>query len=748
MKVNKISTITNAWYPDMAREDDDTVIAWREFRRDQSVQESDVIRIARLNNREASPSKKICAGHFVGEPRLIEDAEGWKVLIIRRQDNQSWALECYDVDESLNAGEHHTVSSPDESVTGFAAESTPAGPVVAWVEVGPSGRQLLTRYMDEEGTMCLDEGSVWSPTSTKCGDEVAIAWENQGSICLARLDDKLQPAAETVVDLGDRLLGYPDVDCGAEAIYMVCQSNGNWSKETERLNGDTRLHAFRWADGTVEASEGQPGGRIPVETRSRFESYRDESPENRRLPVAPRVMVDEDDTVHVIFRHYRDAQKNDWGWTLRCTTSSPAGFSPAVDVSREAGYPDGQFRMIRDDGETLLAVTETEFPVKKTGFTKRDGVGEADVALYALTSEQKSTSGPWAPLSESTATSTMGRSARPRSRWDGMTLIYADLHRHSYLSRCVPENDGDVMDHLRWAMDYEEMESLCLTDHWCSQSPNQEIKSAFGLVDACRMPGRFVPMFGAEPGAWDGVDINVYWRNLDVLPEVEHILNTFQGDLPGAIEYIRDNDLVGDIVIERHLHGMNNPAWSGDLLDHPLAVAEEVEPVIEVIQNRGPSIPWYCRMLEAGQHKGVTGGSDHCRPTDRQSAGCLTGMWVEDITEEGIWNALTQRRTFATNGRRMQVRLRAQGGLMGDIISADEPVDIRWDVRAEAPVEKVTLYRDGRILKTVRPDGPHSAAGEFVDRAAGSPETSYFVVAHSADGGLVISSALWIRRSE
>lgn len=748
MQITRTSTIDNAWYPDIARNSAETAIAWREFRRDDSVMEPDIARIAPVKQLGPEEGPEICGGHFIGGPRLIRHGQGWNVLIIRQRSDQSWALECYDVDDSFNVGERRTVSTNERSVTGFAAESTTEGPVAAWIEVGPAGRKLLARYVSDQRTVCLDEGPVWSPTITKCGDQVTVGWENRGKVCLARLDNGLDVTDEAVVALPDRYLGYPDLDSRGDAIYMVCQSNGNWSKETERLNGDTRLHAFRWVHGTVEASEGQPGGRIPVETRSRFESYRDESPENRRLPVAPGVMVDEEGTVRVMFRHYRDAQKNDWGWTLRCTTSSPAGFSPAVDVSREAGYPDGQFRMIRDDGGILLAVTETEFPAKKTGFTARDGVGEADVALYELTPEQESTPGPWALPATSRATSTMGRSPRPRSRWNGLKLIYADLHRHSYLSRCVPENDGDVIDHLRWAMDYEEMDSLCLTDHWCSQSPNQEIKSAFGLVDACRMPGKFVPMFGAEPGAWDGVDINVYWRNLDVLPEMEYIVNTFQGDLPGAIEYIRENDLLGDIIIERHLHGMNNPAWAEDLLDHPLAVADDVEPVIEVIQNRGPSIPWYCRMLEAGQHKGVTGGSDHCRPTDRLSAGCLTGMWVEDITEEAIWNALMQRRTFATNGRYMQVRLNAPGGMLGDIIPTEEPINIRWDVRAETPVENVTIYRDGRVMETAHPDGAHTAAGTLVDRAAGTPETSYFVVARSAEGGIAISSPLWIRRGE
>ncbi|MFP4176901.1 MAG: DUF3604 domain-containing protein [Candidatus Brocadiia bacterium] len=744
--VRKTSSLNNAWYPELATCDGETLLAWRSFQRDESVVEPDVVRVARMDSEGPEEMSDVCRGFFIDGPRLIRSADGWQLLIVRRQEDASWALECFSLGDGFEVTGSRLLSSAGQSVTGFTVDRSARGPAVAWVEAGNSQRRLLVSHLAGDHRVCLDTGPVWTPASAPCGEALIVGWEKAGTVRLAQLGEELQNTAETTIAISDRLLGHPDLDVHEDDVYLVCQSNGDWGKKTERLNGDTRLHAFRWTEGGIDASAGQPDGRIPVETKSRFESYRDEAPENRRLPASPRVVVDATGTIHVLFRHFRDAQENDWGWTLRSTRSSGAGFTPPVDLSRGAGYPDGQFRVVgRNDGY-LIAVTETTYPVREAGFARRWGTGSASIALYQVSAE-KGQDGPWEPLNTAGATVPSGYTAQPRPRWDDMQLIYADLHRHSYLSRCIPENDGEPLDHLRWAMDYEEMGSICLTDHWLSHAPGQEVKSSFGLIDACGDCPDFTPIFGAEPGVWQGVDTNIYWRNPDVLPEVEHILDQYRGDLPGAISYIRENDLQESIIVERHFHGMLNRAWQSDLIDHPLARADDVEPLIEVIQNRGPSIPWYCRLLENGQHKGVTGGSDHCRPSDRKSPGCFTGLWVEDISEDGIWDALVNRRTFATNGHRMAVRLSAEEGVIGGTVAASGPVDIRWDLRAPVELQEILIYRNGHALEIRNGLNTCTAAGTVEDRPAGDKETSYFVVARSKDGGLLISSPLWISRT-
>lgn len=104
------------------------------------------------------------------------------------------------------------------------------------------------------------------------------------------------------------------------------------------------------------------------------------------------------------------------------------------------------------------------------------------------------------------------------------------------------------------------------------------------------------------------------------------------------------------------------------------------------------------------------------------------------------------RRTFATNGRRMEARLVAGEGNLGEIVDADESVEIHWDVRARDELDEILIYRNGHVLKKCTNPATPSAAGTIVDRPAEAGETSYFVVARSVDEGLLISSPVWIRR--
>lgn len=746
-QIEKLSVLKNAWHPDLADDGDQAVAAWRVFDLERSILEPDEIRVAPLMPDGPGHPRTVVNGLFVGGPRLVRSADGWGLLAIRREE-ETWRLQCHHLDEELSPASVEPISDEGRSVTGFAVANGRREPVIAWVEVAPSGRRLMVRYLAGEDTVRLDQGAIWSPAVIQgTGGNIVLAWENGGRIRLARLDDDLQPTEEVTATLPGRLLGHPDIATDEETVYMVAQSNGDWGEGTERLNGDTRLHAFRWSEAGLEVSGGQPDGQIPIPTRSRFDVYRDEPPGNRRLPLRPKAIVDQQGGLHVFFRHFRDAQPNDWGWTLRCVQGSPAGFSPPEDVSRAAGYPDGQFQVIPGGEGWLIAVAESDYPVSHHGFAGRTGTGAGRVSFCRLRTGKIEGDGPWTDPPAMPRRSHKAGPTACRPGWEDFTLVYADLHRHSDLSRCVPEGDASTAEHLRWAVDHENMGGICLTDHWPFHATNPEQKPSLALIDAAREPGRFAPIFGAEPGGWpEAGDVNVYCRDLETVPEVERIIREYRKDLPGAVEYVRDSGLLEEVILQRHFHGMVSGGWPGQLSENALAADDDVEPLIEVIQTRGHAIAWYCRMLQEGQHKGVTGGSDHCRPTDRKSAVCLTGLWVKEVSSRGIWDALLNRRTFATNGVRMDIRITAREVVIGETTRADGPISVRWSVRSTSPLEEIDIYRDGCRLETIAGADDSSAAGTVNDFPAGEGETSYFLVARDESGGLGISSPVWVSR--
>ena len=77
------------------------------------------------------------------------------------------------------------------------------------------------------------------------------------------------------------------------------------------------------------------------------------------------------------------------------------------------------------------------------------------------------------------------------------------------------------------------------------------------------------------------------------------------------------------------------------------------------------------------------------------SGGALTGVWAEELTREGIFEALRARRCFATNGERIALDVRINGAVMGAEVESGPDVPVECVVEAPRPVTGLSLFRDG-----------------------------------------------------
>jgi len=741
--VKRLAVVDDAWYPALARNDDGLLLAWRAFRAIEPIMEPETVHVAAVQDGAPHKPVVVATGHFHRAPRVIPAADGWVLLAIERADGE-WRLVRRDLDSDLSVTAENSLSSQGAGVTSF--DIVRAGRAYAlWTEAGKEGRCLRFRPLDSEApAVDLARGAVWTPAmgATPEGQLIA-AWEERGRIRLALLDASGETLEEELVQVEGRHLGHPAVCAGPDRAYMTCQSNGTWGQRTERLNEDTRLHAFRWRPGgALEMSVGQPNGTIPIETTSRFDDYRSETPDNRKLPLAPSIRTDAEGRVTVFFRHYRDAQMNDWGWTLRAVHGSGAGFGPPRDVSTASGYPDRQYALAQAGDVLYAAVAEAEYPVTSRGFTDRGGTRPAKVALYVVRTEPAEGEPAWAPARSASRPAPMGGVWRELpSQWRGRRLVWADLHRHTWESRCAPEYDADFVEHMRWARDVEELACLSFTDHWFYHGSNGEHRASLAATEAHREPGRFVPLFGVEEKWSSTGHVNIYAPDREAMDHVEKMCRHGQASLEEALAYIHQNGLDGRVILVRHFHGMTFGEGPEQVMGNPLTAEAGLEPVIELVQTRGHCLPWYCRMMRAGHHKGVVGGSDHCRAPDRKSPFCLTGLWVDEVTVEGIWDALLNRRCYAGNGARIELRLEANETVMGG--TAAPGADVRWQAASQKALERVDVYRQGARLKSVACNGALTAAGHTP--AGDGPEAaSWFIAAYDVDGGFAVSSPVWI----
>jgi hypothetical protein len=167
--------------------------------------------------------------------------------------------------------------------------------------------------------------------------------------------------------------------------------------------------------------------------------------------------------------------------------------------------------------------------------------------------------------------------------------------------------------------------------------------------------------------------------------------------------------------------------------------------------------------LAAGMKLGFTGGSDShtARPgggveepwnflTYRQSG--LTAVFAEELNRGSIYEALKQRRCYATTGARIILDFKIDGASMGQEITTHTPRSISVDVHGEAPLESIEVIKNNRLFAAMM--GRHwanrvkSEKLVIADDESPSGEDFYYVRVTQVDGHRAWSSPIWVREPD
>lgn len=220
-----------------------------------------------------------------------------------------------------------------------------------------------------------------------------------------------------------------------------------------------------------------------------------------------------------------------------------------------------------------------------------------------------------------------------------------------------------------------------------------------GQANAQNDPGRFVAYVGWE---WSGNtplggDHNVYYPGEDgPLHRSSHVLIEDRSDADTDCAHVTDlYDALRDTeaLLVPHVGGRYaNLNWHDPKL----------EAVVEVYSEWG-EFEWFLReALEKGYRVGFTAGSDDHkgRPGAAYPGsgsfgvyGGLTCIWAEELTREGLWEALKARRCYGTTGQRIRLEVTADGHPMGSEYAADGPPELQVRVWGTAPIERVDVFR-------------------------------------------------------
>ncbi|WP_231754918.1 DUF3604 domain-containing protein [Pseudarthrobacter sp. GA104] len=107
--------------------------------------------------------------------------------------------------------------------------------------------------------------------------------------------------------------------------------------------------------------------------------------------------------------------------------------------------------------------------------------------------------------------------------------------------------------------------------------------------------------------------------------------------------------------------------------------------------------------LELGKVFGFIGSTDHHSAHPGSHGYGRAMVWAEELTRDGIWNAIRARRTYAVTGDRIMLATSVNGHPMGSEILSNGDREIAIEVAGGDSVDYVELVRNGDIIARASP---------------------------------------------
>jgi len=337
-------------------------------------------------------------------------------------------------------------------------------------------------------------------------------------------------------------------------------------------------------------------------------------------------------------------------------------------------------------------------------------------------------------------------------------LFWMDPHSQTFFSdglRCPEEL-------YTFARDEAFLDAFAISDHaeWLT---DRQWEYFVAVTNDFNEPGRFATLQGLEWTSFRFGNRNVYfpgpeapiWRSDDPV----------MGELSNLYRAAREH---GAIVVPHHT------ATAQIGVDWSLGHDPQVERLVEIHSvwgtsersvKAGNSFPIWggeaagrtvIDALQRGYRFGFLGGGDihDGRPGDelhhlqdepdgyrelhRQG---ITGIWATALTREAVFDAMWNRRVYATTNARILLRFTVDGQPMGSQLPPAGPVAIHAHAMGTAPIARADLVHNGADVQTIEPQSDVLDWETTV--TAPAPGYLYVRIAQ-ADGQMAWSSPVWL----
>ncbi|MHC4123918.1 MAG: CehA/McbA family metallohydrolase domain-containing protein [Planctomycetota bacterium] len=457
----------------------------------------------------------------------------------------------------------------------------------------------------------------------------------------------------------------------------------------------------------------------------------------------PTFVKDADDRLWIFTRSAAPRSKNrrprTRKWNIRASRLESDGWSEPVKIFN--GIPSGRGERaaaaIAEKNKFWLVWQNDNWPISTKEIRKNEIQTDSynsELYLAELSIPAAGKSKPSFKLSpaqiEKKHSSNIGRPrvARRKIRLgnEEYTLLFGNLHEHTDLSRCPPPGvEGNFDENYRYGMDVEGYDFVGLADHGYDFDLHKWSRNR-RAVRFYNSPPYFValPVFEwtlscGTMGVRDHLPLGSGHRNLVFASDKDAAKFISESGVFYHCFYHESNriDKVWDILKEKDIRAVTIPHHSADKV-HPACWKfnnPDYEMVVEMFQLRGSSEykgcpSWIhnfsrsqgstdfegCYVQDAlakGRKLGFIASGDH----NHMGTG-LAALFVKDVSQEGIYEALKSRRCYGTTGDKIFMDFRINGRFMGEEITSGKPPVISAVVDSVEPLKNIVIFKNNNVI--------------------------------------------------
>lgn len=320
------------------------------------------------------------------------------------------------------------------------------------------------------------------------------------------------------------------------------------------------------------------------------------------------------------------------------------------------------------------------------------------------------------------------------------TPYFGQLHAHT----AVSDGRGSAEEAYQAAREAG-LDFYAVTDHSSSFDGDGSLGQDASLVSACWAQGKAAAQNATDEDFTALFGFEMTWPDIACLGHIltfatEGFQTAYQPGFSGLEGYYDALTACPDSIGIFAHPGMNWGTFEN--FSHRNAARDAAMALIEVTGEGGFSAYGaYTRALDAGWHLAPVGGED-THDASWVSTSLRTVLLAEDLTEEGLYEALRARRAYATEDADLKIFYALNGAPLGSILPAGGPAEAA--VWLEDPTDPIGL------VEVVGPGGAVLAREETEENGAAlafslpGDRAYYYLRITQPDGDVAVTAPVWL----